>query len=129
MLGAMKRKPKSPARPAVQPKHRQKKSRRRARRDPLLPRAKIGAYAGFAFSDAAQAWRERGELTECFVSEPGDDSKRRVKRRLGTRVNGTLCIGAAKKQRARRARRRKAVLSQEGRRRGLFRLSATAFGP
>ncbi len=128
----MKRPCKNPARPDIKPASEAKKLRRRARRKRDPSRSKLGQLAGLEFSHTAQFWREKGPVTEALV-ESADGSRRNSRRvaRLGARIYDPFPDDEATlaRQRARRMRRRGAVLAQEARRRGIFRLEAKDFRP
>ncbi|MFN0024880.1 MAG: hypothetical protein ACKVS5_13390 [Parvularculaceae bacterium] len=128
----MKRTRKNPARPDIKSAIEAKKTRRRARRKREPSRSKLGQLAGLDFSYATRFWRDKGPVTEALV-HCADGSRRNSRRviRLGARIYNPFADDEAARvrQRARRSRRRTALLAQEARRRGVFRLEAKDFRP
>lgn len=103
------------------------KSRRRARLKRTPSRETLGQLAGLGLSKAACIWRTKGPLTEMLVaSAKSSPEKIRTIRRLGARIYDVFRDDetSVALQKRRRSRRRRSVLAQEGRRRGLFRISA-----
>ncbi len=124
MLSAMSKHAKTPAHPTETPK-----KRRRARWN-RFKRWKIGIRAGFAYANAVVRWRRRDEAETLLDFTNGVGPKARIVRRLGGRVGRPFSFNedAVGEHRARRRRRRNAVLAQEARRRGVFPVRARDFG-
>jgi hypothetical protein len=125
MLGAMSRKAKPSARPSFS-----KKLRRRAHAK-RIPKWRFGQWAGYDYARAVARWRDRAASEALIDRLGGAGTAAAVVKRLGWRIQGVFSAdeAAATVQRRRRRRRRNAVLAQEARRRGVFRLKARDFDP
>jgi hypothetical protein len=128
MLPAMSKDAKTPARPSSNAK-----PRRRARRIPLR-RWRLGLDAGLDYARALSEWAGLADPDAFCDRSQGAGPKARAVRRLGGRICGPRAdaaadadASAARKRRRSRRRRRDAVLAQEARRRGVFRVKARDF--